>query len=197
MADLFGVMLRVPQLSQALREAGGEGLDHAQLSDLTKAWVNGESLDQIARAFFSGEGSGTEAFTSACKAIYRAIVNAGTWGISALSHVSGIDFDSLSEEERRRINALPAMIYHGVKSEAAVLMRMNAAPRSVAEKLGELFKEAHAEVGQSTVGNARHFLRELDSADWNKSRPPTAALSGADYRRVWRVLSGETRGESR
>ena len=50
--------------------------------------------------------------------------------------MSGVDFDALSETERRRINALPAMIYHGVGSEDAVLMRMNGAPRSAVGSTG-------------------------------------------------------------
>ena len=71
-----------------------------------------------------------------CRAIYRVIVNNGTWGVSALSRMAEIDFDALPEPERRRINALPAMIYHGVNTEDAVLMRMNSVPRSAAGTLG-------------------------------------------------------------
>ena len=56
--------------------------------------------------------------------------------------MSGIDFDAkLSEADKRRLNSLPAMIYHGVSSEDAVLMRMNSAPRSAAEALGSLYRE--------------------------------------------------------
>ena len=192
MADLFGVMLSVPQLAQSLKDVGGEGFDHTQLANITRAWVNGQPLEEIATSFFADGGNQTKAFTAACKAIYRSIVNSGTWGLSALSHVSGIDFDSLPELERRRINALPAMIYHGVKSEEAVLMRMNAAPRSAAEKLGELFRETHLNAGgDNSVGGARQFLRALSGNEWNQVRPPNAALSGPEYKRVWEVLSGE------
>ncbi|HSH28147.1 MAG TPA: DEAD/DEAH box helicase, partial [Wenzhouxiangella sp.] len=91
MADLFGVMLKVPQLKQQLEEIGGDGFDYAHLSNITRDWVNGARLDDIARTYFSHDAarSETEAFTDACKAIYRAIVNNGTWGVSALSRVSG------------------------------------------------------------------------------------------------------------
>jgi DNA-binding sugar fermentation-stimulating protein len=54
--------------------------------------------------------------------LYRAIVNNGTWGISALSRMTGVNFDALTERGRRRLDALPAMIYHGVRTEAAVLI---------------------------------------------------------------------------
>jgi hypothetical protein len=196
MADLFGVMLKVPQLSQQLEEIGGDGFDHAHLSNITKDWVNGARIDEIARAYFARgeEGADTDAFTNACKAIYRAIVNNGTWGVSALSRVSGLNFDAMPEGERRRINALPAMIYHGVRTEDAVLMRMNAAPRSAAERLGELYRNsAGDDESRYSVGKARAFLREMSPRDWNRVRPADAALSGNGYRKVWEVLSGEER----
>ena len=194
MADLFGVMLKVPQLKQQLEEIGGDGFDHAHLSNITRDWVNGVRLEDIAKTYFShdNERSETKAFTDACKAIYRAIVNNGTWGVSALSRVSGMDFKGMTEAERHRINALPAMIYHGVRTEDAVLMRMNSAPRSVAEKLGSLYRDAfEAADGRYSVGRARNFLKNMSSGDWNRARPEQAPLSGTGYKRVWEILSGE------
>ena len=198
-ADLFGVMLKVPQLKQQLIKIGGKGFEQTRISSITTDWVNGKGIDAIAREYFSSDkddDSHTEALTAACRAIYRTIVNCGTWGVSALSRVSGsgIDFDALSETEKRRINALPAMIYHGVRSEDAVLMRMNSAPRSVAEALGNLYREItdHDE-SRYSVGKARGFLKELDGRDWDRVRPDAAPLSGDGYKRVWEVLSGEPR----
>ena len=193
-AALFGVMLNVPQLKEQLEAIGGQGFDRTRISDITRDWVNGKKLNDIAREYFSQEGddNGTVALSDACRAIYRAIVNNGTWGISALSRVSGVDFDALSEAERRRINALPAMIYHGVRSEDAVLMRMNAAPRSAAEALGAIYRDMTGESeNRYSVGKARDFLKSLTSDEWNRARPTDAALSGSDFKRVWEVLSGE------
>ncbi len=189
-------MLKVPQLKKQLEETGGKGLDRTRIADITRDWVNGQGIDAIAREYFSREKDderGTAAITAACRAIYRTIVNNGTWGVSALSRISGIDFDSLPEAERRRINALPAMIYHGVRTEDAVLMRMNAAPRSAAENLGDLYRETFGEGdGRYSVGQARQFLKDLSDRDWRRARPDDTALSGAGYKRVWEVLSGET-----
>nr|VFJ57567.1 MAG: Replicative superfamily II helicase [Candidatus Kentron sp. DK] len=195
MADLFGVMLKLPQLKQQLEEITDKGFDSARLANITQDWVNGAHLEDIAKRYFSDTGgSETKAFTSACKAIYRAIVNSGTWGVSALSRVpeSGIDFDAMTEVERRRINVLPAMIYHGVRTEEAVLMRMNSVPRSAAEALGSLYRETigNPESGYS-VGEARSFLKNMGSGDWDRARPVDAPLSSDGYRRIWNVLSGE------
>jgi DEAD/DEAH box helicase len=192
MAELFGVMLRIPQIAESLKDVSGPGFDNRQLADVTKAWVNGLSLQAIANAYFRSNGADeTTAISDACRAIYKSIVNSGTWGISALSRLSGVDFESLSESERRRLNAIPAMIYHGVRTEEGVLMRMNSAPRSAAERLGEMFHQHTSLAARSSVQQARGFLRDLDAAGWESVRPDGAALSGADYRRVWGILSGE------
>ena len=186
-------MLRVPQLKQDLAEIGGSGYEKSRISEITSDWVNGKGLEAIAQEYFSRENdddAGTAALTDACRAIYRTIVNSGTWGVSALSRVSGIDFEKLSEADRRRINALPAMIYHGVSSEDAVLMRMNAAPRSAAEALGSLYREVSGgDAGRYSVGEARRFLQGLGADEWDGVRPEGAALSGTGYKRVWEVLS--------
>jgi hypothetical protein len=195
-ADLYGVMLNVPQLRENLEEIGGDGFDRTRISNITRDWVNGKGIDTIAKEYFSRDNddeNGTAAITDACRAIYRAIVNNGTWGVSALSRVSGLDFDALSEAERRQINALPAMMYHGVRSEDAVLMRMNAAPRSAAENLGDLYRALSGEQdSRLSVGQARRFLKDLSDRDWQRVRPVDAALTGKGYKRVWEVLSGET-----
>ena len=194
-ADLFGVMLRVPQLKKDLGELGGKGFEWSRISEITNDWVNGKGLSEIAKEYFRREKddeAGTGALTDACRAIYRTIANSGTWGVSALSRMSGIDFDALSEADKRRINALPAMIYHGVHSEDAVLMRMNSAPRSAAEALGNLYREMTGEdENRYSVGQARRFLKQLGTDDWDGAKPEGAALSGTGYKRVWEILSGE------
>lgn len=194
MSDLFGVMLNVPQLKEQLEEIGGQGFDHSRISEITRDWVNGRSLNDIANEYFNrqNDSDGTLAIGDACRAIYRSIANNGTWGVSALSRIAGIDFDALPETDRRRINALPAMIYHGVRSEDAVLMRMNAAPRSAAEALGDMYRVLNGDDdSRFSVGKARKFLKDLSASDWDLVRPTDSALTGSNYKRVWGILSGE------
>lgn len=193
-ADLYGIMLRIPQLQDSLQEIGGEGFDKKRVAEVTNAWVSGESIQEIARDYFRGDEDETKAITNACRAIYRHLVNTGTWGLSALSRLSGIDFDALSEAERRQINVLPAMVYHGVNSEDAVLMRMNAAPRSIAENLGRAFRyRMDNRADTSGVHEAREFLKHLDTGDWERMRPRSSYLTGGEYRKIWNILSGEGR----
>ncbi len=189
-ADLYDVMLRIPQLKNNLEEITDRGFKNKQIAAITQAWVNGSSIEDIARDFFKGGENQTKAITSACKAIYKTLVNNGTWGISALSRLSGINFESLSEPEKRQINMIPAMIYHGVNTEEGVLMRMNAVPRSIAEQAGKELKKS-TDKKSITVHEARSFLRQLDQSAWNRIRPQNARLSGAEYKRVWTILFGE------
>jgi hypothetical protein len=192
LADLFGVMLRVPQLEKSLSDIGGAGATRKHIADIATAWVSGKSIQEIAKAFF--QGNETEAITDACRAIYRNLVNTGTWGLSALSKMSGIDFSKLSESEKRMINALPAMIYHGVQTEEAVLMRMNLAPRSVAENLGAEFRSnLGQQAAKANVAQAREFIKGLGASDWDRLKPSGAHMSGTDYKNIWELLSGEQR----
>ncbi|MFW6253914.1 MAG: DEAD/DEAH box helicase [Chitinivibrionales bacterium] len=195
MADFYGIMLRIPQLARNLNELTSPGIDHTQLASITKAWVEGQSVQEIAASYFQSKGHDTtRAITETCRAIYRNLVNNGTWGLSALSRLSGIDFETLSPEHKRQIDLLPAMIYHGVKTEEGVLMRMNGVPRSIAEKMGSIFQQAaHAGVKSVGIQRVRQFLDKADLGTWNRARPANAALSGQDYKKIWKIIAGDER----
>ena len=193
--QLVGVMMQIPQIRNPLADISGKGIDRKHIAALAKDWVDGKSIKEIAQKYFaSTDAATTDDISNACKGIYRALANAGTWGLAALSHMgtSGLDFENMTDEARMVVNNLPAMLYHGVNTEAAVLMRINAVPRSIATKLGENF--TRTKQGSSDVHNqrsVRNYLRALSINDWQKAAPPRAKMSGTDYRDVWRLLSGE------
>ncbi|ASK67495.1 DEAD/DEAH box helicase [Shewanella bicestrii] len=190
--DLMGIMMRVPQLQKSLTDIGGDGIGHKRLADITQAWVDGASLREIATQFFN-EDNLTNSLSKACKAVYRDLANNGAWGLSALSKMptAGIDFDSLTDAELRTLNNLPAMLYHGVRTEEGVLMRMNSVPRSIAENLGVDFKQRYGDVDAvSAPSTANGYVRMLSSDDWSRLCPDGAAMSGDDYQKIWKQLSG-------
>lgn len=191
--SLIGIMLTIPELRGSFEEITRTGKNKKHLAEITTAWVNGVSIPEIARKFFADNGANTtRMITDACKAIYKTIVNSGPWGLAALSKMptSGLVFESMSDDVKRRLNVLPAMIYHGVCTEEAVLMRVNSVPRSIAEPMGQQYKQTVQE-GERSVTNARQFLRSLNEWDWNNAAPGKSRMSGADYREVWRLLNGE------
>ena len=83
---------------------------------------------------------------------------------------------------------MPAMLYHGVKSEESVLMRMNSVPRSFAEKLGNKFKQ---QVENRNIATARQYLKGLEDRDWDLVTTHNQYLSGRECKKVWQILSGE------
>lgn len=191
--NLIGIMLNIPELRGSLEEITRNGLNKKHLAEITTAWVNGVSVQEIAGRFFAGKKADmTRMITDACKAIYKTIANSGPWGLAALSKMptSGLDFENLPDDLKRRLNILPAMIYHGVSTEEAVLMRVNSVPRSIAEPMGEQYKQTVRE-GKQSVTNARQFLRSLDERGWHNAVSSESRMSGADYREVWRRLNGE------
>jgi hypothetical protein len=192
--DLMGVLMKVPQVRDSVEELMGGGAgDGTRAAEIVIDWVQGKSLRDIADSYFArADGDITRSLTDVCRVIYRHLSLTGTWGMSALSKMptSGINYDQLPEDQRRRINLIGAMMYHGVSTEGGVLMRMASAPRSVADGLGASFV-AQASRDEQTPGGARRFLSAMSETDWSQARPEGVAMSGSDYRDVWRVLSGE------
>jgi len=191
LANLVGLMMTLPRLKQ-LEDIAGTGQDRRHIAQIAKAWIGGQSIQDIATQYFAGKDS-TERISTACKAIYRSLANYGVWGLAALSRLpgSGINWDKASEEQQRRLSLLPAFMYHGVNTEEAVLMRMNQVPRSVAQTLGNEMRKAAGEVTRVSVSEARQFVSDLKSTDWERVRPEQSQLSGTQYREIWGILSGE------
>ena len=185
--DLFSVMFKIDQLNFTPDDE--QGRRQTRTADIAQAWIEGKTIHDIAVSFF--DGSGSDEISKVYKVIYGKLANGGTWGLSALSRISSIDFDTLSDEQKRQLNLMPAMLYHGVKSEESVLMRMNSVPRSFAEKLGSKFKQ---EVKNRNVVTARQYLKGLVDSDWDLVTSHSQYLSGRECRKVWQILSGEAEG---
>lgn len=196
--EVFGAMLKVNQLRRQLKDFTNKSSDGDRLGALACDWVNGSRIMDIAKKYFSeGDAVSTDDLSDACRSVYRAVVNNCTWGVSAMSHLPGVT-QNLTEEQQRKLNAVPAMVYHGVNTEEAVLMRMNNVPRSVAVPLGELYK---ARMDQESsvyfsASNARNFVKNLDNDDWSRCIPSSSTMSGSDYRRIWTILSGDNTREA-
>ncbi len=66
-----------------------------------------------------------------------------------------MDWESLSEIEKKRMANLPAYLHYGVNTDEGVLMRKNNVPRSIANRLGELYS---ASVREKYSVNLHHLL---------------------------------------
>lgn len=192
LSQLIGVMMQLPALHQELATIAGSGFDRQRVAEIAKAWVAGQSINEIAKAYFQGTDL-TDQISEACRGIYRALVNNSVWGLAALSKLpgSGINWEALPEEDKRRLNMLPAFLYHGVNTEDAVLMRMNQVPRSLARRLGDMMRAAAGHSRALNTAEAREFIRGLSTGGWENARPPRSQLRGEEYRAIWQQLSGE------
>ncbi|MBI5515238.1 MAG: DEAD/DEAH box helicase [Deltaproteobacteria bacterium] len=187
---LLGVLLPVRELQFDIPSGGGEG----QLSRILAAWVRGAPLQQIAQDFFRTDEEGetaTDRVTECCRRLFGVLLHSSSWGVAAAQALAGVPLDALPPERVEQFRSLSAMMFYGVDTVPAVLMRSLAVPRSVAGKLGERFvREAPGAPTSPRLARARTWLAALPPDAWDAARPVRSPLSGNDYHRLWRVLSG-------
>lgn len=189
---LMGIMLTIPEIKSNLKEivSGGSPIPGETLAQMTSDWVSGKDIQDIAKIYFNGEDP--VAITECCRAIYGKLINSATWGLSSLQKLpnSGIDFKNMTEQEKKMLNNLPAMIYYGVNSDEAILMRINNIPRSAAMTIGQKFKKENNNIYDSTTEQVSSWLNNLPEEEWDKAVNKTI-ISGREYKKIWKILNGE------
>ncbi len=195
--NLMGVMLTIPEVMHTLEEvSGAHGIKKENIASITQDWVNGATMEQLAKKYFMNIGNRTVDLTTAlsdcCRAIYGKLTNSATWGMAALQKLpnSGIDFEKLTDEQKRIINNLPAMIYYGVGSEEALVMRINSVPRSIADNIGKKFKQEIGSINNDSPAKASDWLNKLSEKDWQTIIPVGAKVTGKDYQTIWKKFNG-------
>jgi replicative superfamily II helicase len=196
MKKLVGIMLKTYEIRKSFKDiTQGQSLNNTTIAKLIINWVNGDNISSIAQRVFPQEyqTDKQQAIQKTSRALYKVITNAATWGLAALQKLptSGIDWDNMNEVEKRKIANLPAYLYYGVNSDEAVLMRKNNVPRTVADKLGKLYKAQNGldhvfEVSASEINN---WLENNEV--WNRAMPSNSPLSGDEYKKIWKKLNGE------
>jgi len=96
----------------------------------------------------------------------------------------------LPDEQKRIINNLPALIYYGVGSEEALVMRMNSVPRSIADNIGKKFKKEIGSIDNESPAKAADWLNKLPQKDWQTIIPVGAKVTGKDYQTIWKKFNG-------
>lgn len=190
---LFGVMLHLPQLEESLDELVGDSKveSSSRLAAIARDWVSGKSMATIAESYFD-TGHLSDDISKACRAIYRGLSYGGTWGLAALTQImcaeQGVGKDS--SDNRSQLDQTAAMLYYGVNTSSALLMRMHGVPRFLAPKLGQLYQKDHDPMSKGSVKESLKFVSNLSEVDWRNSLPSNAHMSGADCRNAWKILTG-------
>ena len=190
--DIVGSLLNVPELDFTTARGKMEG---SSLADILTKWVNGEPISNMAEmaVFMDDDRDKTKAITSCTEALTN-IINYASWGMGALEGLTlkKEEVERLDKRTQLEIQAIPAMIYFGVNTIEGVVMRNLGVPRSIANSLGEKFKQESGEELPSII-KIRNWLRETDDRVWDRCIPPNSKLSGEGYRSIWRIINGEKR----
>lgn len=194
MQKLVGIMLNTYEIKKSINElsSGEKPLDQSSIARLIIDWVNGHNISRIASRFYPNEDL-NGAIQKTTRALYKIVANSATWGLAALQKMptSGVDWDNLSEIDKKRMANLPAYLHYGVNTDEGVLMRKNNVPRSIANRIGQLYNEAvNGEIFSQPTDSVSNWLRDQGRETWDRVRPAGAKLSGEEYKRVWEKLNG-------
>jgi len=187
LAGLFEILIGVRELQLEVPA----GSQHRHLADVLSMWVEGRALGEIATRHFQTEGGDvTDSITQCCRQLFQRFAQGGAWGLGALQALAGIDITNLPPDQAEALRSVPAMVFYGVPTVNAVLMRSLGVPRSIAVPLGDRFLAEGSAADSPRVFRARQWLKDQPSEIWEEAKPATARMSGRDYRRVWRILNG-------
>ncbi|MCX2681888.1 DEAD/DEAH box helicase [Galbibacter sp. EGI 63066] len=194
MQKLIGIMMNTYEIRKSIEELspGNLVLDRTSIARLVIDWVNGRDIASIASRIYPSEES-QKAIQKTTKALYKVVANAATWGLSALQQMptSGSDWENLSDIEKKRMANLPAYLHYGVNTDEGVLMRKNNVPRSVANRLGELYNASvDGEIFSQPTSSVSNWIGQQNVDTWNRVRPANSQLSGEDYKKIWMKLNG-------
>lgn len=194
MQKLVGIMLNTYEIKKSIEElsSGERPLDQSSIARLIIDWVNGSNISRIANRFYPNEEL-IIAIQKTTKALYKVVANSATWGLAALQKMptSGVDWENLSEIDKKRMANLPAYLHYGVNTDEGVLMRKNNVPRSIANQIGHLYNEAvGGEIFSQPTDSVSNWLKGQGQQIWESVRPAGSRLSGHEYKRVWQKLNG-------
>lgn len=195
MQELVGIMMNTHEIRNSIQKLnqGGASLDRAHIARLITDWVNGKDINSIANRFNPEAEDQVKAVQDTTRALYQVVANAATWGLAALQSMpnSGLDWDNMTETEKNQMANIPAYLHYGVNTDEGVLMRKNNVPRSIANRLGQLFSaDMGGEIFNQPSSAVSQWLGQQNMDTWNQVLPDDSRLSGEDYKKVWKKLSG-------
>ena len=188
MKGLVGALLKVPELNIPTI-GGGDGKSIASMLEM---WVSGKTLREIADRHFADVPDIQRRLTECCRTVYQTLTHQGSWGIGALQSMSEIADANLSEEANAAIRSVPSMIYFGVPTIEAVLMRSLGVPRSISVVMGKRFTlEATDAEPAPRLQKARAWLEQSSAETWQEvAKESNLPMDGRRMRDVWRIITG-------
>jgi len=182
LTDIIDVIGQIPELSLGHSDAGG--FNAAIVAGVVSDWVAGSSVSEIAdRRFGHLELSDDDRLRMTSHYLHSRLVGQVPWGMGALQRVTLREEDALAQ-----VGHIPSLIFYGVRSREAALLRMASVPRIAAEGLARRWREAQQET--RSFPELRQWVDGLPLDAWDEAVADRAVVSGADARAVWTALAG-------
>jgi hypothetical protein len=176
LTQVISLIADVPEMSLGLSDEPGQ-FNAGRVARIVRGWVVGATLPDLARECFPNQDL-KSSLREVGRYLFRDLAGQVPWGIGALQLIAmGND----SRSEASPASYVPAMAYYGVRSEAAVAMRMVGVPRPAAESLGARAPQF------GSFELAREWLRDSPDSWWQEAAGEHD-LSGVALRRVWELV---------
>ena len=178
----LGIIKDIPEIR--IGEEVPIKLNLTRISGIIKDWVNGATIPEIAKDYFSFKNG--DNILAASRYLYTKISNDVSWGLSALQKVSLFG----KKVDWQEYGYASALIYFGVNNKYAATLRMLGVPRASAESLSEELKEYKNRSGEKNLSfqDIRNWLNSVDDQKWTPKRK--TKLSGQRYKELWRYFAG-------
>ena len=188
MRGLVGALLKVREMDIPTVGRG----DSASIAEMLDMWVSGKTIREIANKCYSDEEDISKRLSDCCRTLYQSLTHQVSWGFGALQSICNLKVEEIAEEERDGVRFVPSMLYYGVPTVEAVLMRSLGVPRSVSVSLGEQFVRAgKREANVPRIQEARQWLERASAETWNAAVANAGTrMDGDRLQTAWRIITG-------
>lgn len=188
LSSLMTAMLDgIPEVGELSKVLPGGRRHDPTIAGVVADWVGGKGIVDISRSHFGG--SDPASMTACVRAIYGKVIHTATWGLAGLQRIQR-DGEGAASLGSRRARNLPAMVYHGVDTDEAVLMRMNGVPRSVARGVGSAYVDYLGGKSLYSASGSDEVIKWLGDLPESRWRSKSGDLTGKECKDVWRELAG-------
>lgn len=144
------------------------------------SWVKGDKLFDVSahHPTFANNTDPSGRINDFVKYINSARFKA-SWGLGALEGIVNSSNDELKEN-----SYIPSMVYYGVDTESALIMRMAGVPRRLAKSLSQIITADKT----LTLSQIRNRIINLSDNEWGAAAPQGSSLSGEDWKKLSEIL---------
>lgn len=143
-------------------------------------WVKGEKLFDVSayHPTFAKNADEADRINAFIKYINSARFKA-SWGLSALEGIV-----NASENDIKENSFIPSLVYFGVDTQDALLMRMAGIPRRLAKTMANVIDKKES----LSLSQLRTRIKGLTNNDWDACVPSDSRLSGSEWKRISEIL---------